>query len=104
MNLGNNLFHARKNADSHRKVSHKSWASADRRSQNGKRMKPFRTSVSQKMTLLYNISLDELIDFDIDVREIQEVIGKTSEKNGRKNQLDKCMRGEKISYPAQLSG
>ena len=35
MNLGNNLFHARKNADSHRKVSHKSWASADRRSQNG---------------------------------------------------------------------
>ena len=47
-------------------------------------MKPFRTSVSQKMTVLYNISLDELIDFDIDVREIQEVIGKTSENTEEK--------------------
>ena len=47
-------------------------------------MKPFRTSVSQKMTVLYNISLDELIDFDIDVRKIQEVIGKTSEKTEEK--------------------
>ena len=47
-------------------------------------MKPFRTSVSQKMTVLYNISLDELIDFDIDVREIQEVIGKTIEKTEEK--------------------
>ncbi len=36
------------------------------------------------MTVLYNISLDELIDFDIDVREIQEVIGKTSEKTEEK--------------------
>ena len=93
MNLGNNLFHARKNADSHRKVSHKSWASADRRSQNGKRMKPFRTSVSQKMTVLYNISLDELIDFDIDVREIQEVIGK---KRKKKSTGQMHERGENI--------
>ena len=36
------------------------------------------------MTVLYNISLDELIDFDIDVRKIQEVIGKTSEKTEEK--------------------
>ena len=32
------------------------------------------------MALLYNISLDELIDFDLDVNEIQEAIDKTSQK------------------------
>ncbi len=30
--------------------------------------------------MLYGLSLDELVEFDINVREIQEVIDKTSEK------------------------
>lgn len=32
------------------------------------------------MAVLYNMSLDELIDFDIDINEIQEIIDKTSEE------------------------
>ena len=35
---------------------------------------------SKRMTVLYNMSLDELIEFDIDVKEIQEIIEKTSEQ------------------------
>ena len=32
------------------------------------------------MALLYNLSLDELISFDEDIKEIEEVIEKTSEE------------------------
>ena len=35
---------------------------------------------SKKMAVLYNLSLDELIDFDLDVREIQQAIERTSEE------------------------
>lgn len=37
-------------------------------------------SQSKKMALLYNLSLDELISFDEDIKEIEEVIEKTSEE------------------------
>ncbi len=33
---------------------------------------------------MYGMSLDELIEFDIDVKEIQEVIDKTSEQTSDK--------------------
>lgn len=36
------------------------------------------------MALLYNLSLDELIDFDIDIREIQEAIQRTSQETEEK--------------------
>ena len=35
---------------------------------------------SKKMAMLYHVSLDELINFDIDIKEIQEVIDKTSKE------------------------
>ena len=35
---------------------------------------------SKKLSTLYHLSLDELIDFDLDVQEIQEVIDKTNEE------------------------
>lgn len=35
---------------------------------------------SKKMAVLYNVSLDELIDFDIDIKEIQEAIDNTNEE------------------------
>lgn len=35
---------------------------------------------SKKMAVLYHVSLDELIDFDIDFKEIQDAIAKTSEE------------------------
>ena len=39
---------------------------------------------SKKMAVLYNISLDELIDFDLDIREIQETIERTSRETEAK--------------------
>lgn len=35
---------------------------------------------SKKMAVLYNMSLDELIEFDVDMKEIQQIIEKTSEQ------------------------
>lgn len=35
---------------------------------------------SKKLSILYHLSLDELIDFDLDVQEIQEAINRTSEE------------------------
>ncbi len=34
---------------------------------------------SKRMALLYGMTLDELIDFDVDVKEIQDIIDKTDE-------------------------
>lgn len=35
---------------------------------------------SKRMAALYKLSLDELIDFDLDVQEVQEAIERTSDK------------------------
>ena len=35
---------------------------------------------AKKMAVLYNLPLDDLIAFDVDVKEIQEIIDKTSEE------------------------
>ena len=35
---------------------------------------------SKRLAVLYGVSLDELIDFDVDVREIQDVIDRTTEE------------------------
>lgn len=34
---------------------------------------------SKKLAKLYHISLDELIDFDVDLKEIEEIIKNTNE-------------------------
>lgn len=34
---------------------------------------------SKKLSVLYHLSLDELIDFDVDLKEIERVIENTSE-------------------------
>ena len=39
---------------------------------------------AKRLAVLYHLSLDELIRFDADVKEIQEVIEKTSEETQRK--------------------
>ena len=36
------------------------------------------------MSLLYHVSLDELIEFDMDVKEIQDIIDRTSEETEEK--------------------
>ena len=86
MNLGNSLFHARKKRGlSQEDVAQKLGVSRQTISkwETDETVPDIRQS--KKMAVLYNVSLDELIDFDIDVREIQEVIGKTAKKRKKKS-------------------
>ena len=39
---------------------------------------------AKKLSALYRVPLDELIDFDVEVREIEEMIEKTSEETQKK--------------------
>ena len=81
MELGNNLFNARKKSGlSQEEVAEKLGVSRQTISkwEMGETLPDIRQS--KKLSLLYHLSLDELIDFDLDVQEIQEVIDKTSEE------------------------
>ncbi len=81
MNLGNSLFHARKRCGlSQEAVAEKLGVSRQTVSkwETDETLPDIRQS--KKMAMLYNISLDELIDFDIDMKEIQEAIDRTNEE------------------------
>ena len=81
MNLGSCLFQARKKCGlSQEAVAEKLGVSRQTVSkwETDETLPDIRQS--KKMAVLYNISLDELIDFDIDIQEIQETIERTSEK------------------------
>lgn len=81
MNLGNSLFHARKKCGlSQEAVAEKLGVSRQTISkwETDETVPDIRQS--KKMAVLYKISLDELIDFDIDVKEIQEIIDNTNEE------------------------
>ena len=85
MNLGNSLFHARKKCGlSQEEVAEKLGISRQTVSkwETDETVPDIRQS--KKMAVLYNMSLDELIDFDIDIKEIQETIDKTSEETEEK--------------------
>lgn len=79
MNLGNSLFQARKKCGlSQEDVAEKLGVSRQTVSkwETDETVPDIRQS--KKMAVLYHVSLDELIDFDIDMKEIQEAIDKTS--------------------------
>ena len=81
MNLGNSLFHARKRCGlSQEDVAEKLGVSRQTVSkwETDETVPDIRQS--KKMAMLYNMSLDELIDFDIDMKEIQETIDRTNEE------------------------
>lgn len=85
MNLGNSLFQARKRCGlSQEAVAEKLGVSRQTVSkwETDETMPDIRQS--KKMAKLYNVSLDELIEFDIDVKEIQEIIDRTDEKTEAK--------------------
>lgn len=80
MNLGNHLFHARKKSGlSQEEVAEKLGVSRQTVSkwETDETVPDIRQS--KKMAVLYKMSLDELIDFDIDVQEIQDAIDHTRE-------------------------
>lgn len=85
MNLGNSLFHARKKRGlSQEDVAAKLGVSRQTVSKWETDETTPDIRQSKKMAMLYNVSLDELIDFDIDIKEIQEVIDKTNESTEEK--------------------
>lgn len=81
MNLGNSLFDARKKSGfSQEYVAEKLGVSRQTVSkwETNETLPDIRQS--KQMAKLYNISLDDLIDFDIELNEIQEAIDNTDEK------------------------
>lgn len=85
MNLGNSLFHARKKCGlSQEDVAEKLGVSRQTISkwETGETLPDI--CQSKQMSLLYHVSLDELIEFDMDVKEIQDIIDRTSEETEEK--------------------
>lgn len=81
MSLGNNLFQARKKKGlSQEAVAEKLGVSRQTISkwETDETLPDIRQS--KKLAVLYGLSLDELIEFDADVKEIQEIIDRTSEE------------------------
>lgn len=81
MSLGNSFFQARKKKGlSQEEVAEKLGISRQTVSkwETDETLPDIRQS--KRLAVLYGMSLDELIEFDIDVKEIQEVIDKTSEQ------------------------
>ncbi len=81
MSLGNSLFQARKKKGmSQEEVAEKLGISRQTVSkwETDETLPDIRQS--KQLAVLYGLSLDELVDFDVSVKEIQEAIDKTSEK------------------------
>ena len=81
MNLGNHLFQARKNRGlSQEAVAEKLGVSRQTISkwELDETLPDIRQS--KKLAVLYGMSLDELIDFDIDVQEIQDALDQTPDE------------------------
>lgn len=85
MSLGNSLFNARKKSGmSQEDVAGRLGVS--RQTISKWELDETLPDIRQSKTLavLYHLSLDELIDFDIDLKEIQRVIENTSEEKQKK--------------------
>lgn len=97
MKLGNNLFQARK------KVGLSQEIVAEKLGVSRQTISKWETDEtlpdiyqSKKLAKLYNLTLDELIEFDIDLKEIEQVIKNTNEEKEAKINWTK-MWGKK--YP-----
>ena len=85
MKLGENLFQARKKKGlSQEAVAEKLGVSRQTISkwETDETLPDIRQA--KKLAVLYGLTLDELIEFDADVQEIQEVINKTTEETVNK--------------------
>lgn len=85
MSLGNSLFNARrKNGLSQEEVAEKLGVSRQTISkwELDETLPDIRQS--KKLSVLYHVTLDELVDFDIKVKEIEEIIEKTGEETQQK--------------------
>ena len=85
MNLGNNFFNARKRSGlPQEEVAEKLVVS--RQTISKWELDETLPDIwqSKRLSNLYHLTLDELIDFDIDVKEIEQIIEKTTEKTEQK--------------------
>lgn len=85
MSLGNNLFNARKkNGSSQEEVAEKLGVS--RQTISKWELDETLPDIWQakKLSAIYHLTLDELIDFDIDVKEIEQAIENISEETQQK--------------------
>lgn len=97
MSLGNHLFHARKKRGlSQEEVAEKLGISRQTVSkwETNETLPDIRQS--KRLAVLYGLTLDELVEFDIDVKEIQEAIERTSEAVSEKIDWTKVWSGK---YP-----
>ena len=85
MNLGNNLFQARK------KVGLSQEVVAEKLGVSRQTISKWETNEtipdiyqSKKLAKLYNLTLDELIDFDIDLKEIEQIIKNSNDEKESK--------------------
>ena len=100
MSLGNSLFQARKKSGmSQEEVAEKLGVSRQTISkwETDETLPDIRQS--KRMAVLYHVSLDELIDFDIDMKEIEQAIEKSSVEKDEKVDWTKAW-GKK--YPILL--
>ena len=85
MNIGNNLFQARKKSGlSQETVAEKLGVSRQTISKWETNETLPDIYQSKKLSKLYNLTLDELIDFDTDLQEIEEIIKNTDEEKEEK--------------------
>ena len=85
MSLGNSLFNARKKSGlSQEEVAAKLGVSRQAISkwELDETLPDIRQS--KKLSNLYHLTLDELVDFDIDIKEIEQIIENTSEEKQQK--------------------
>lgn len=104
MSLGNSLFQARKkNGLSQEEAAEKLGVSRQTISkwETDETLPDIRQS--KRLAVLYHLSLDELIDFDVDVKEIEEVIERTSEETQKKIDWTK-MWAQKYPVLAEYPG
>lgn len=81
MELGNHLFHARKRCGfSQETVAEKLGVSRQTISKWETEETIPDIYQAKKMAKLYNVTLDELIDFDLDKKEIEDMIEQTNEE------------------------
>lgn len=85
MSLGNSLFNARKRSGlSQEEVAEKLGVSRQTISkwELDETLPDIRQS--KKLSVMYHVTLDELVDFDIKVKEIKEIIEQTSDETQQK--------------------
>ncbi|MCI8849687.1 MAG: helix-turn-helix transcriptional regulator [Oscillibacter sp.] len=106
MNLGSHLFSARKNNGlSQETVAEKLGVSRQTISkwETGETLPDIRQA--KRLSILYGLSLDELISFDLGIREIQDVIDRTSQEVSDKIDWTKAWSKQYpvlAQYPAEV--